>query len=191
MEIIAADGMPAVRIVTPRHHHDGRGFLSEVWREDAFRSAGLDTRFVQDNHVLSRSAGTLRGMHFQIGSSAQSKLIRCVKGRIFDVAVDVRHGSATFGGFVGLELSAENWKQVYVPVGFAHGYCTLEDDTEVVYKVTAYYDAAAERGFLWNDAEVGIRWPVTEATAVLSEKDVKLPRLRELQSYFSYAAHPD
>jgi dTDP-4-dehydrorhamnose 3,5-epimerase len=190
MEIIAADGMPAVRIVTPRRHHDGRGFLSETWREDALRKAGLDTRFVQDNHVLSRSAGTLRGMHFQIGPSAQGKLIRCVKGRVFDVAVDVRHGSPTFGGFVGLELSAENWKQVYVPVGFAHGYCTLEDDTEVVYKVTAYHDAAAERGFRWNDAEVGIRWPVTEATAVLSEKDVKLPRLHELQSYFSYAAHP-
>jgi dTDP-4-dehydrorhamnose 3,5-epimerase len=191
MEIIAADGLAGVRIITPRRHRDDRGFFSEVWNQGRLGEAGIDVRFVQDNHALSRPVGTLRGLHFQIGASAQGKLIRCNKGRILDVAVDLRHGSPTFGRSVALELSAENWRQVYVPTGFAHGYCTLEPDTEVIYKVTAYYDPAAERGLLWNDPEIGIAWPVTTDSAVIAERDAKWPRLRDLPSYFVYTEHPD
>jgi dTDP-4-dehydrorhamnose 3,5-epimerase len=191
MEIIAADGLPAVRIITPRRHRDDRGFFSEVWNQGGLHEAGIDARFMQDNHALSRPVGTLRGLHFQIGESAQGKLIRCSKGRIFDVAVDIRHGSPTFGRFAAVELSAENWRQVYVPVGFAHGYCTLEPDTEVIYKVTAYYDPASERGLLWNDPAIGIAWPVTTASAVIAERDATWPRLRDLPAYFVSAEHPD
>jgi len=191
MEIIAADGLPAVRIITPRRHRDDRGFFSEVWHQGRFTEAGLDVRFLQDNHALSQPVGTLRGLHFQIGTSAQGKLIRCSKGRILDVAVDIRHGSPSFGRFAAVELSAENWRQVYVPTGFAHGYCTLEPDTEVIYKVTAYYDPAAERGLLWNDPGIGIAWPVTMDLAVIAERDATWPRLRDLPAYFAYAEHPD
>src|SRR5262249_42107026 len=123
--------------------------------------AGIDCRFVQENYALSRLAGTVRGLHFQIGSTAQAKLVRCPRGRILDVAVDIRRGSPTFGRHTAAVLSAENWKQLYVPAGFAHGYCTLEPDTEVLYKVTAYYDPPAERGLAWDDPVRGShgRWP--------------------------------
>ena len=124
--------------VKPRRFEDDRGFFSEVWRDDVWRTAGIDVPFVQENHALSRAAGTVRGLHFQIGKAAQAKLIRCTRGSIFDVAVDIRRGSPTFGRHVAATLSAENWQQLFVPVGFAHGYCTLEPDTEVIYKVSAY-----------------------------------------------------
>jgi dTDP-4-dehydrorhamnose 3,5-epimerase len=191
MDIIAAEGLPAVRVIRPYRHQDARGYFSEVWREDAMRQAGIDVRFVQENHTLSRIKGTIRGLHFQIGPAAQGKLVRCVRGSIFDVAVDIRRGSPTFGRHVSLILSTENWKQLYVPIGFAHGYCTLEPETEVTYKVTAYYDPASERGLAWDDPEIGIAWPVDGEKAVLVSRDRLYPRLSELSDVFTYASYPD
>jgi dTDP-4-dehydrorhamnose 3,5-epimerase len=191
LEITGAEGLPAVRVILPRRHQDGRGFFSEVWREDALKNAGINCRFVQENHVLSHAMGTIRGLHFQIGQSAQAKLIRCTRGSILDVAVDIRRGSPTFGRHAAVVLSAENWKQVYVPVGFAHGYCTLDPNSEVIYKVTAYYDPKSERGVAWDDPEIGIAWPVDLATAVLTERDRALPRLAELPDFFPYSDFPD
>jgi dTDP-4-dehydrorhamnose 3,5-epimerase len=186
MEILRTS-LADVRVITPFHHYDARGSFCEVWRDDILESSGVKARFVQENHVVTKAPGTLRGMHFQIGDSAQGKLVRCVKGRILDVAVDIRRGSPTFGRHVVLELSAENWKQLYVPVGFAHGYCTLEPDTNVIYKVTTYYDALAERGFRWNDPHVSVAWPIKEDAVLVSDKDAKLPLLGELPDYFSYS----
>jgi dTDP-4-dehydrorhamnose 3,5-epimerase len=191
INIIAAEGLPAVRVIRPCRHQDARGYFSEVWREDAMRQAGIDVRFVQENHTLSRIKGTIRGLHFQIGPAAQGKLVRCVRGSIFDVAVDIRRGSPTFGRHVSLILSTENWKQLYVPIGFAHGYCTLEPETEVTYKVTAYYDPASERGLAWDDPEIGIAWPVDGEKAVLVSRDRLYPRLSELSDVFTYASYPD
>jgi dTDP-4-dehydrorhamnose 3,5-epimerase len=191
MDIIAAEGLPAVRVILPYRHQDDRGYFSEIWREDAMRQAGIDVRFVQENHVLSRIKGTIRGLHFQIGPAAQAKLVRCVRGSIFDVAVDIRRGSPTFGRRVSVILSSENWKQLYVPIGFAHGYCTLEPETQVIYKVTAYYDPASERGLAWDDPEIGIAWPVDGEKAVLVSRDRLHPRLAELSDVFDYASYPD
>jgi dTDP-4-dehydrorhamnose 3,5-epimerase len=183
-EITAVEELPGVRIIATRCHEDSRGLFSEVWREDVLQNAGIDCRFVQENHALSRRKGTIRGLHFQIGKTAQAKLVRCTRGSIFDVAVDIRRGSPSFGRHFGTVLSAANWKQVFVPVGFAHGYCTLEPDCEVIYKVTAYYDPHSERGLAWDDPEIGIAWPVSAATAVLTERDRALPRLVELADVF-------
>src|SRR5882757_2616522 len=191
LDIVAADGMPAVRALVPRRHQDVRGLFSEVWREDAMQAAGIDCRFVQENHALSRSAGTVRGLHFQIGETAQAKLIRCPRGSILDVAVDIRRGSPTFGRHTAVVLSAENWKQLYVPAGFAHGYCTLEPETEVLYKVTAYYDPPSERGVAWDDPDLGIAWPVGIEQAVLAAKDRSYPRLADLPDFFSVSDYPD
>ena len=191
MRIVSTGVFPSVLILTAEQHEDSRGFLSEVWHEEGFKRAGIKERFVQDNHVLSRAVGTLRGMHFQVGKNGQAKLIRCVRGRIFDVAVDIRRGSPTFGRHVAVDLSAKNWRQVYVPVGFAHGYCTLEPDTEVIYKVSAYYDPAAERGISWDDPTVGIEWPVSSETIVLSERDKTFKHLAELPNYFTFGENDD
>ena len=191
LHIVPAEGLPAVRLISPRRHQDARGFFSEVWREDAMGQAGIHVRFVQENHARSRAGGTIRGLHFQIGQSAQGKLIRCPCGSILDVAVDIRRGSPTFGRHFATVLSAENWKQLYVPIGFAHGYCTLEPDTEVIYKATAYYDPAAERGVAWNDPEIGIAWPVGADQAILVERDRAYPCLAELADYFPFPSHPD
>ena len=177
IDVLAAEGLPAVRVITPKRIADSRGFFSEVWRQDAMAACGIDTAFVQENHALSATPGTIRGMHFQIGESAQAKLIRCPRGSILDVAVDIRRGSPTFGRHVAIVISAENWKQIYVPTGFAHGYCTLEPDTEVLYKVSTYYDPASERGFAWDDPDVAIPWPVGADKAVLAAKDRGYPRL--------------
>jgi dTDP-4-dehydrorhamnose 3,5-epimerase len=190
-EIHAADGIPAVRTIVPGRHQDERGFFSETWREDALRDAGIIGPFVQENHALSHASGTIRGLHFQIGAAAQAKLIRCTRGSIFDVAIDIRRGSPSFGRHVAVVLSAENWKQLYVPVGFAHGYCTLDPDSEVIYKVTAYYDPASERGLAWDDPQVAIAWPVDPKAAVLTERDRGFPRLADLPPYFSYADFPE
>jgi dTDP-4-dehydrorhamnose 3,5-epimerase len=191
LEIRGADGLPAVRTIVPRRHRDERGFFSETWREDALRDAGISGPFVQENHALSRARGTIRGLHFQIAAAAQAKLIRCSRGSIFDVAVDIRRGSPSFGRHVAVVLSAENWKQVYVPAGFAHGYCTLDPDSEVIYKVTAYYDPASERGLAWDDPQVAIAWPVDAKAAILTERDRGFPRLADLPPYFSFADFPD
>jgi dTDP-4-dehydrorhamnose 3,5-epimerase len=191
LEITAARELPAVRVISPRCHQDGRGSLAEVWRQDALKSAGLDCEFVQENQTLSNARGTVRGLHFQIGRAAQGKLIRCIHGSILDVAVDIRRRSPTFGRHLAIVLSGENWKQLYVPVGFAHGYCTLHPETEVVYKVTAYYHPESERGVAWNDPAIGIKWPVDPQEAVLTERDRAFPPLADLPDFFPYSEFPD
>lgn len=174
-----------VKIITPRRFGDNRGFFSETYSKPAFTAAGLDLDFVQDNHSLSAAVGVLRGLHFQIPPCAQDKLVRVVRGRIFDVAVDIRRGSPTFGKWVGAEISADAWNQILVPVGFAHGFVTLEPDTEVLYKVSAPYAPEHDRGLAWDDPEVGIAWPLGGARPTLSDKDTRHPRLAELPAYFS------
>jgi dTDP-4-dehydrorhamnose 3,5-epimerase len=177
-------GLPDVKIVTPRKHGDMRGFFSEVYKQSEWSVACADCTFVQDNHSLSASVGTLRGLHFQLPPFAQDKLVRVIRGRIFDVAVDIRRSSPTFGRYVAVELSAENWLQFFVPIGFAHGFVTLEPDTEVLYKVSAYYSAAHDRGLAFDDPDLGIAWPILPNRATLSEKDRCWPRLRDLHDVF-------
>jgi dTDP-4-dehydrorhamnose 3,5-epimerase len=176
--------LPDVKIVNPQRIGDQRGFFSETYNRQRFAEAGIDVEFVQDNHSLSAVPGTVRGLHFQSEPFAQAKLVRVVRGRILDVAVDIRRSSPTFGKHVAVELSAENGLQLLVPVGFAHGFCTLEPDTEIVYKVSGYYSAAHDHGLRWNDPALGIDWPVAPANAVLSDKDKKQPLLAELPAYF-------
>ncbi len=180
--------IPEIKVVTPKIFRDERGFFSETFNASVWDDAGLTETFVQDNHVLSRSAGVLRGLHFQLDPSAQGKLVRTAKGSILDVAVDIRHGSPTFGKHVSRVLSAENWEQLWVPVGFAHGYCTLEPDTEVIYKVTNFYDPASERGIQFDDPELGIDWTIARDEAQLSAKDLVNPPLSEHPVYFEYQA---
>jgi dTDP-4-dehydrorhamnose 3,5-epimerase len=176
--------IPDVMVLTPKRFGDARGFFAETWSRRSYAEAGLDVDFVQDNHSLSRAIGVIRGLHFQVDPSPQGKLVRVVRGRILDVAVDLRHGSPSFGQFVTAELSAENGRQMWVPVGFAHGFCTLEPDTEVIYKVTGYYDAAADKGLAFDDPGLAIPWPVPAAEATVSDKDRRHPRLSELPVYF-------
>ncbi|MGH9456144.1 MAG: dTDP-4-dehydrorhamnose 3,5-epimerase [Thermoanaerobaculia bacterium] len=165
--------LPGVLLVQPDVFGDDRGFFMETYREEAFRAAGIDARFVQDNHSASLR-GVLRGLHYQ-EPFPQGKLIRCVAGSIFDVAVDIRTGSPHFGKWFGAELSATNRLQMWVPPGFAHGFCVTSDRAEVVYKCTEIWRKEVDRSILWNDPAIGIEWPVSEP--VLSEKDAKAPRL--------------
>ncbi len=176
--------IPGVRIVTPRKHGDHRGFFSEVYKQSEWRQAGMDYTFVQDNHSFSAPVGTLRGLHFQTPPFAQDKLVRVLRGRILDVAVDIRRSSPTFGKHVALELSVENWRQLFVPAGFAHGFITLEPDTEVFYKVTAHYSPDHDRGLAFDDPALGINWPMPPGGPLLSEKDKHWPRLHELTEAF-------
>ena len=176
--------IPDVKIVSPKRFGDDRGFFSEVYNRKAFEAAGLGMEFVQDNHSWSAKAGTVRGLHFQSAPFTQNKLIRVVRGRILDVAVDLRRSSPTFGRHVAVELSAENWRQLLVPVGFAHGFCTLEPDCEVLYKVSGYYSAANDLGLAWDDPALGIAWPVRPEEATLSDKDRRQPRLADLPATF-------
>ena len=176
--------IPEVILLTPPRFGDARGFFSEVFNVRRFAAAGVDLPFVQDNQSLSAKTGTIRGLHCQIAPSVQGKLVRCVRGAIWDVAVDIRHGSPSFGQHVAAVLSAENGCQLWVPGGFLHGFCTLEPDTEVIYKVTAEYDRTAERGVIWNDRDLALPWPVAEAEAVLSDKDVTLPHLAACDFWF-------
>jgi len=173
-----------VLLVVPERRGDERGFLSEVFNARRLAEAGIDADFVQDNHSLSAVKGTVRGLHFQVPPFEQAKLVRVVRGAILDVAVDLRHGSPTFGRHVAVELSAANWRQLFVPRGFAHGFCTLERDTEVLYKVDAYYSPEHDKGVHWRDPEIAIDWPVAEDAAVLSAKDRVQPLLRELPAWF-------
>jgi dTDP-4-dehydrorhamnose 3,5-epimerase len=179
-----------VRLLQPRKFHDDRGWFSETYKESALHEIGIDAHFVQDNHSLSRSAHTLRGIHFQAPPHAQAKLIRCVRGCILDVAVDLRRGSPSFGSWVGKKLSAENGAQLYIPVGFGHGFLTLEPDCEVVYKVTDYYAPDCELGIRWNDPQVAIAWPGEVRAPVISLKDAELPLFGELDSPFVYDGSP-
>jgi dTDP-4-dehydrorhamnose 3,5-epimerase len=174
---ITATAIPDVKLIRPRQHGDHRGFFSEVYNAAALRQHGIETVFVQDNHSLSAEQGVVRGLHYQLPPAAQVKLIRVVRGAILDVAVDVRRGSPTFGKHVTAILSAQNWQQIYVPTGFAHGFATLEPNTEVIYKVTAPYSPAHERGVRWDDPALGIEWGVPPERAVLSERDRTHPLL--------------
>lgn len=177
-------GIPDVKLITPKKFGDARGFFSETWNEKTLRDAGIDAHFVQDNHAFSAAKDTVRGLHFQVPPTAQDKLIRVTRGAIFDVAVDIRRGSPTFGRHVSTVLSAENWAQLWVPQGFAHGYCTLLPDTEVIYKVTAYYAPADDRGIRFDDPALGIPWPVSAAEAQLSDKDRAQPLFKDAPRIF-------
>jgi len=182
--VVEETALAGVKIITSRKLGDHRGFFSETYNRRALAAAGVDLQFVQDNHSLSARAGTLRGLHFQAPPFAQDKLVRVTRGAVLDVAVDLRTSSATFGRHVAITLSAENWRQMLIPAGFAHGFCTLEPDTEVLYKVTNYYSAAHDKGLAWDDPALGIAWPVAAERAILSEKDCKQPLLRDLPSIF-------
>ena len=178
--------LPGVMVVSPKRNEDARGFFSEVFRVDAFRKHLPGFDLVQDNHVYSRARGTLRGLHFQTDPHAQGKLVRCGSGRILDVAVDIRVGSPTYGRHVAVELSRDNWKQLWVPPGFAHGYVTLTDDCEVSYKVTDFYAPQCDRGILWNDPQLGIDWGIPPDQVILSDKDSNLPRLSDVGPFFHF-----
>lgn len=187
MRIIDTE-IPDVKLVLPDRRGDARGFFSEVFRKDALAAAGIEAEFVQDNHSFSATMGTVRGLHFQTDPHAQGKLMRVARGAILDVAVDIRHGSLTFGKHVAVTLSADNWQQLWIPPGFAHGFCTIAPDTEVLYKVTAYYAPEHDFGMQWDDPALGIRWPVSAAEAVLSDKDRRHPPLADLPVHFHYPA---
>lgn len=174
-----------VKLITPAILRDERGFFSETYNREVLAAAGIHSAFVQDNHSLSRCKGVVRGLHFQIDPHPQGKLVRVTRGAIFDVALDIRRGSPTYGRHVSAVLSVDNWAQLWVPVGFAHGFCTLEPDTEVIYKVTDFYVPACDRGIAYDDPDLGIVWPVRSAEAILSEKDGRLPRLRDLPANFT------
>ena len=171
--------IPDVVKITPTRHDDPRGYFSELFREDLFRAHVADVRFVQHNQSLSRPRGTVRGLHYQLAPAAQGKLVRCLRGSILDVAVDLRRTSRTFRKHVAIELSSETQMQIWVPEGFAHGFCTLTPDTEVWYAVTHPYSPVHERGIVWNDPELGIDWPVSAAEAIVGARDRVLPRLEE------------
>lgn len=176
--------LPGLMIITPRVFEDHRGFFSETYNRAALEQLGIRADFIQDNHSMSRAVGVLRGLHFQIPPVAQGKLIRVIKGAIWDVVVDLRTDSPTYGQHHAIELSAKNRHQLWIPAGFAHGFCTLWPNTEVAYKVDAYYSAENERGLAWDDDALGIEWPVEPEDAILSDKDRTWPRLTELPRYF-------
>lgn len=167
--------IPDVKVIEPTRYEDVRGIFSEVWSVQSFSALGLPTAFAQDNYSISYRAKTVRGLHLQIGASAQGKLVRVLRGAIWDVAVDVRPQSPTFGQHAAIELSATNWLQLWIPPGFLHGYCTLESTTEVLYKVTTPYDPHAERGVFWKDPSLSLPWPISEHEAILSDRDASLP----------------
>ncbi len=176
--------IPDVLIIRPKKHGDHRGFFSETFRSAALKEAGVDLDWVQDNHSYSQARGVVRALHFQRPPMAQAKLLRVIRGAILDVVVDIRRASPTFGRHVAVELSAENWAQIYVPIGFAHGYCTLTEGCEVLYKVSAEYAPALEGGVLWSDPDLGIDWPIASDEATLSARDHDWPRLKDLVSPF-------
>lgn len=172
-------------LIVTRRFSDQRGFFAETYSRQKYLGMGIDVEFVQDNHSLSHSVGTLRGLHFQAPPHAQGKLVRCGRGAIFDVAVDIRRGSPTYGQWVGYELSAENGHQLYVPIGFAHGFVTLDPDSEIVYKCSDYYMPETEGALRWDDPDVGIEWPL-QSNPILSEKDALAPLLKEFESPFIF-----
>ena len=175
-----------VFVVIPTRHDDERGFFSETYRADMFAAQRVGAAFVQDNHAYTAPKGVLRGLHFQLPPKAQGKLVRCIRGAIFDVAVDIRVGSRTYGKHVGRVLSASNLHQLWVPPGFAHGYLTLENDCEVLYKVTDYYAPECDRGIAWNDPALAIEWPLPSTEIILSQKDSAQPLLAEMPIAFRF-----
>jgi dTDP-4-dehydrorhamnose 3,5-epimerase len=184
MLTVTPTAIDAVKIIVPKSFGDHRGSFSETYHRDRFFAHGIRLDFVQDNQSLSVPRGTLRGLHFQRPPMAQDKLVRVLRGRILDVAVDLRRSSPSYGRWVAEELSAENGKQMLVPIGFAHGFCTLEPDTEVLYKVTNYYSPSDDLGIAWDDPDLAIAWPVDAGSVVLSDKDTRLPSFKSLPPYF-------
>lgn len=184
MKVIDAP-LPGVMIIKPNVFGDHRGWFMETYNDAVFKKAGIEVRFVQDNQSFSASKGTLRGLHYQLKPKAQSKLVRCTLGAIFDVVVDIRKGSPTYGKWFGTELNAENKKQLFIPKGFAHGFITLTDRVEVQYKVDELYAPECERGIIWSDPAIGIEWP-TSVTPILSKKDQNTPLLSETENNFIY-----
>lgn len=180
---LAIDG---VFEILPARHGDDRGYFSETFRSDWFATNVADVTFVQENQSLSRKAGVIRGLHFQASPFAQGKLVRCLAGAIFDVAVDIRRGSPSYGKWIAATLTAEQGNQLWIPVGFLHGFCTLAPDTHVAYKVTSYYDKSSDKGVLWNDPEIAIVWPNIADPTSPSPKDQVQPRLADLPAYFPY-----
>jgi dTDP-4-dehydrorhamnose 3,5-epimerase len=178
------------RIFVPQRHRDARGWFSETFREDKLREHGITCRFVQENQSYSNVLGTVRGLHFQRPPSAQAKLIGVVHGRILDVIVDVQKNSPTYGQYALVELSAETGKQLYVPVGFAHGFVTLVEEVVVIYRVSDYYVPACDGGIRWDDPDIGVPWPINRSDAVVSDKDKSLPLLRDFVSPFAYTGNP-
>ena len=179
-----------VKLIRPKRFGDERGWFSETFNRERYAALGVDVAFVQDNHSMSRDVGTLRGLHWQAPPHGQDKLIRCVAGAIWDVAVDARAGSPTFGRWVAAELNAENGHQLFVPIGFAHGFVTLRPNTEVEYKVSALYAPTAEGGVIWNDPALGLPWPLGGVIPTLSAKDEVLPPLSEATTPFRFDGRP-
>lgn len=178
--------LPGVKLIIPDRHGDSRGFFSESWSMKRLADAGIDIDFVQDNHSLSAQAGTVRGLHFQSPPHAQDKLVRCGRGCLFDVAVDIRRGSPTYGRWVGVDLSFENGKQLLVPKGFLHGFVTREPDTEIIYKCSDYYAPECDGTVRFDDPEIGIHWGLGDNAPLLSAKDAVAPMLKEFVSPFTY-----
>jgi dTDP-4-dehydrorhamnose 3,5-epimerase len=180
----------AISLIATRRYQDERGWFSETYSARHLAMIGIEAVFVQDNQSFSARAGTLRGLHFQGPPAAQAKLVRCIRGHIFDVAVDLRRGSPTYGRWVGAELSAETGEQIFVPPGFAHGFVTLDPETEVAYKTSAPYSPEREGGLRWDDPEVGIAWPVEKDAVTCSDKDRNLPSLSSFETPFDYDGVP-
>ena len=182
MEVASLE-IDAVKIVRPRRFPDVRGYFVETWHKNRFAEHGIDVGFVQDNASFSRLPRTIRGLHFQRPPAAQAKLVRVLSGAVLDVAVDLRRGSSSFRRYVSAVLTAQGGEQLFVPVGFAHGFCTLEPNTEVAYKVSDFYSPEHDCGVIWNDPEIAVEWPLAGNSPVLSEKDSRLPRLSEIEPF--------
>jgi dTDP-4-dehydrorhamnose 3,5-epimerase len=186
---VDALGIPDVKLITPAVFRDARGAFCETFHSKAFAAAGIDAAFVQDNQSHSPARGVVRGLHFQVAPHVQGKLVRVAHGTVFDVAVDIRHGSPTYGRHAAAILSAANGCALWIPGGFAHGFCTLEPDTIVIYKVTDHYAPECDRGLAFDDPDIGIAWPIAPENAILSDKDCGHPRLRDLAPQFVYGSH--
>jgi len=183
--------IPDVLVITPPKFEDHRGFLSETFRSDGMAACGVDFPWLQENHSYSAQAGTVRALHFQAGDAPQAKLVRVLRGAIFDVAVDLRRGSPDYGKHVSAILSADNWMQIYVPAGFAHGFCTLEPETSITYKTTAFWNPALEGGLCWNDPDLAIAWPVKAEDTILSERDTKWAPFAQFETPFTWTSKAD
>jgi dTDP-4-dehydrorhamnose 3,5-epimerase len=183
---VTALAIPDVKLFRPPRFHDARGVFCEIYNRQTLSREGIAVEFVQDNCSVSLPAGTIRGLHFQSPPMAQAKIVMVLRGRVRDVVVDCRQGSPTFGRYVGVDLDGDDWQQLFVPEGFAHGFCTLEPDTMVLYKVSSPYVPELDGGIMWNDPDLGIEWPVAAGQAIVSDKDKRLPRLRDITSPFAY-----
>ncbi len=178
--------LPDILLARPRRHADQRGYFVETYNQRDFHAAGITCAFVQDNQSLSTQRGTIRGLHFQVAPEPQAKLVRVLTGSVFDVAVDLRLGSPTYARWCGATLTAEGGEQLFIPVGFAHAFCTLEPDTIVAYKVDGFYNKAAEGGLRWDDPDIAIDWPVAREAVLVSDKDAGLPCLRDVKTPFVF-----